>query len=140
MYNDTAESGVTSGDNRVLVVDDEECIVNIFSSIIKLAFSDVQVDIASNGRQAMECFRNQRHKLLLLDIHMPVMDGISLYSAIQECCDKEQTDMPDIIFCTGFAPPGRMKKILDANPDIGFLPKPVSPDDLVGAVKSRLLL
>ena len=46
--------------------------------------------------------------------------------------------MPAVVFCTGFAPPDKLRQVLDSHPDHGFLPKPVSPYELIEAVQPRL--
>ena len=124
--------------DRILIVDDEECIVYLFRTILTLSFSNIDVDVARNGMQAIESFRENRPDLLLLDLHMPVMDGFSAYSQIESLCATESWDMPSVVFCTGFAPPEKLSQVLASHPDHGFLPKPVSPDELLEAVEPRL--
>lgn len=123
---------------RVLVVDDEDCIVYLFRTILEMEFSDIEVDVAHNGQQAVESFRTNHHELVLMDLHMPVMDGFSAYSEINELCDSEECNMPPVIFCTGFAPSDRMKSVLDENPCNGYLPKPISAAELIGAIKTSM--
>lgn len=123
---------------KLLIVDDEYTIVSLFQTILQLVFSGVEIDIAENGLQAVESFRSKQHGILLMDLNMPVMDGFTAYNEIHQLCDSNNWDMPSVIFCTGFAPPDKMQKVLAENPKTEFLPKPISPDDLIGAVQSRL--
>ncbi len=125
---------------KVLIVDDEDCIVFLFRTILEMEFSDIVVDIACDGMQAVESFRSNHHELVLMDLHMPIMDGFSAYNEINQLCDSENLNMPPVIFCTGFAPSERMRKVLDDNPCNGYLPKPISADELVGAIKSSMKL
>lgn len=120
---------------KVLIVDDEECIVFLFRTILELEFNDIEVDIARNGLQAVESFQSKHHELVLMDLHMPIMDGFSAYNKIYEMCDSESRNMPPVIFCTGFAPSTRMKSVLEKNPSNGYLPKPISADELIDAIK-----
>ncbi len=123
---------------RVLIVDDEKCILDLFKTIVAMSFSDMEIDVAQDGLQAVEWFKKKHHELLLMDIHMPNMDGISAYHKIHQLCQDEMCDMPGVIFCTGFAPPDKMRRILAENSNNGFLPKPISPDALIGAIKTSM--
>ncbi len=125
---------------KILIVDDEECIVFLFRAILELEFNDIEVDIARNGLQAVESFRSNHQELVLMDLHMPIMDGFSAYNKISEMCDSESRNMPPVIFCTGFAPSSRMKSVLEKNPDNGYLPKPISADELIDAIKLSMKL
>ena len=140
LFVDLVAENISFSGKRVLIVDDEECIVFLFKSILKSVFSDIKIDIARNGLQAVESFRSTQHELVLMDLHMPIMDGFSAYNKINQLCDSESWNMPPVIFCTGFAPSERMRCILDENPCNGYLPKPISADELVGAIKSSMKL
>ena len=124
--------------DRILIVDDEECIVYLFRTILSSSFGDLEIDVARNGMQAVESFRANRPDMLLLDLHMPIMDGFSAYNAIESLCAREGWHLPSVVFCTGFAPPDKLSAVLQSHPGHGFLPKPVSPDELVGAIEPRL--
>ncbi len=58
---------------RVLVVDDDEDVADTTSSLLELSGHEVQV--AYNGRQAVEKARSFQPSLIILDITMPEMDG-----------------------------------------------------------------
>jgi CheY-like chemotaxis protein len=138
IFDDSVENISSFAGQKVLIVDDEDSIVLLFRSILEFAFNDIEVDIARNGMQAVESFRSKQHGLLLMDLHMPIMDGFSAYDKINQLCASESWNMPSVIFCTGFAPSDKMRKVLDDNPCNGYLPKPISPDDLIGAIKSSM--
>lgn len=61
---------------RVLVVDDEEGIRDLLSKTLALA--EYQVDTAGDGREAMSRLRAQTYDLLITDLKMPGMDGLTL--------------------------------------------------------------
>lgn len=71
---------------RILVVDDELPIrMWIAATIRKLSLSYVTaVDSAANGREALELFEREEYDLVLADIIMPVMDGMTLLKKIHE--------------------------------------------------------
>ena len=71
---------------RILVADDEESIRWVLSkSLTKQGF---QVDLASNGQEALVMSRNQSYDLAVLDIKMPGLSGLDLLSKFQEECPR----------------------------------------------------
>ena len=138
------DPGISSGVSdalpaeRVLIVDDEESIVFLFRAILDAALSSAAIDTAEDGAKAVDCFRARRHDVLLMDLHMPVMDGYSAFMEIEELCRGEKWEMPSVVFCTGFAPPDTLSRIIADDPRHCYLPKPVSPDTLIEAIRSRL--
>lgn len=67
---------------RVLVVDDEEDTCNNLSDI--LTDLGYQVDVAHEGKTALELVRQRPYDVALLDLRMPGMDGLTLYRAIKK--------------------------------------------------------
>lgn len=139
-----AEAGDNGGDgapcdrNRIMVVDDEKTILRLFQMILQTGMPDVTVDLAPNGAEAVKAFQAGHHAVLLMDLHMPVMDGYAAFTAIQEICDEKVWQMPSVVFCTGFAPPDPVREIVTGSQRHHLLSKPVSGDVLVEAIKSRL--
>ena len=73
----------------ILVVDDEENFREIFS--IKLNSLGFRVETAEDGRQAIQKAKNLKPDLILMDVRMPVMDGIEAATKL-----KEDTTTKDI--------------------------------------------
>jgi two-component system nitrogen regulation response regulator GlnG len=67
---------------RILVADDEESIRWVLSKA--LSKQGYQVDLATNGQQALEMSRQKDYDLAVLDIKMPGMSGLDLLNRIQE--------------------------------------------------------
>jgi two-component system, NtrC family, nitrogen regulation response regulator NtrX len=67
---------------KILVVDDERSIRNTLKDILE--FEKHQVELAENGKQAIELIQNQVFDLIFSDIKMPEMDGIELLGLLQE--------------------------------------------------------
>lgn len=84
------------GRSRVLVVDDESSIRELLQKTLALAEYDV--DIAPDGRAALERLRLGDYDLLIADLKMPGMDGLTL---IREA-KRLKTDLP-VIIITGFS-------------------------------------
>ncbi|NQU84832.1 MAG: sigma-54-dependent Fis family transcriptional regulator [Mariniphaga sp.] len=73
--------------SRILVVDDERSIRNTLKDILE--YEKYQVELAENGQQALEVFRNSDFDIVLCDIKMPGMDGF-------EVMEKLTTLNPDV--------------------------------------------
>ena len=71
-----------SADSRILIVDDEPDICELVKEILE--DEGYQVITAQNGEKARECFSTQDPDLVLLDIWMPDVDGISLLKEWQQ--------------------------------------------------------
>ena len=69
-------AGDVQGRARVLVVDDEETIRNLLSKTLALA--DYEVDVAADGRMAIDRMRIINYDLLITDLRMPGVDGLSV--------------------------------------------------------------
>ncbi|UBU13048.1 response regulator [Nonomuraea gerenzanensis] len=113
---------------RVVVADDQELVRAGFSMIL-----DAQPDIevvaeAGDGAQAIAAVREHRPDLLLLDIRMPVMDGIEAARAI--CAEGDCR----VLMLTTFDLDDYVYDALRAGAS-GFLLKDVRRDDLVHAVR-----
>ena len=65
----------------ILIVDDEEGIRNSLAAYLKL--EGYRVDSAANGKEALEKLRQSKFNVVLLDINMPVMDGLETLQAIK---------------------------------------------------------
>jgi two-component system response regulator ResD len=124
--------------NRILLVDDEPSIRRLFRLIISSNIPDCTVDQACNGAEALESFGKDHHSVLLMDLHMPIMDGQSAFQEIMRLCTEKNWETPAVVFCTGYAPPDSVMGFVQENSAHGLLIKPVGMDVLVDAVKSRL--
>jgi AmiR/NasT family two-component response regulator len=111
---------------KILVADDE--------SIIRLGLRTMltalghEVLLAANGRDALELVRNARPDLALLDLQMPLTDGLEAARAI-----ARKTPMP-IIVLTAYSRADLLEKAAQL-PIQGYLVKPVSERDLAAAIE-----
>lgn len=114
---------------RVLVVDDDQEIVRAIQ--IYLEKEDYEILTAYNGEQALQILEKEEVHLILLDLMMPVMDGMSALQRI-----RRERSIPVIIIS---AKAEDMDKIvgLDHGAD-DYVTKPFNPLELVARVKSQL--
>ena len=87
--------------------------------------------IANNGRQAVELFQQNTYALVLMDCHMPELDGFEATAKIRELeagSRRDQRSIP-VIALTADAMEGDRQKCLDAGMD-DYLSKPIRPGEL----------
>jgi CheY-like chemotaxis protein/HPt (histidine-containing phosphotransfer) domain-containing protein len=102
-----------------------------------LATSPVEIDIADNGKIALEKFKKNEYGLVLMDIQMPVMDGLTATRKIRKW-EKENTRPPTpILAMTAHALVGDTQKSLEAGCD-GHLAKPIKRKDFLETVGKYL--
>lgn len=125
-------------DKKILLADDDEAIRRIFKRILNHGVPNARVDEASNGREAIDAFRRERYNIIIMDLRMPVVDGQEAFLQIKELCESEKIDMPSVIFCTGYSPPGSVQKIVADDPSHALLLKPTTDVCILNAVEQRL--
>ncbi len=90
------------------------------------------VDVAGNGKEALEKLDTSRHRLILMDLHMPVMDG---YEATILCVSEERR-LP-IIALTASTPKEVESEAFAAGLN-DVVVKPFNPDDLYRVILQQL--
>jgi signal transduction histidine kinase/DNA-binding response OmpR family regulator len=113
---------------RVLIVDDSEINLQIAREILEDA--GLVVDVCSDGSQALEAVQAHAYAVVLMDMQMPVMDGLTATWRIRLL--PERAELP-ILAMTASA----MQADRDACMSAGmndFLPKPIHPDVLLAAL------
>jgi DNA-binding NtrC family response regulator len=115
---------------RILVVDDEEVIREACQRILRRAGHTV--DLASNGEHALKLIRRIHYDLALIDIKMPVLDGLGLMDIMR----REYEDIA-IVVMTGHGTSETAVQALKAGAT-DFLTKPFSPNELRQAVKGAI--
>ena len=117
------------GRSRVLVVDDESSIRELLQKTLALAEYDV--DTAPDGRAALERLRLYPYDLLIADLKMPGMDGLTV---IREA-KRYKADLP-VIIITGFSTESSAIEAVNLGV-AGYLTKPFRvPQVLAAAAKA----
>ncbi len=114
----------------VLVVDDDQDLAEMLGIVLNGA--GIEVDLVSNGDEAVDVFRNNQPDLVLLDIMLPGLDGISVCREIR----KESTRVP-IVMLTAKGDTHDIVKGLEAGAD-DYMVKPFKPSELVARIRTRL--
>ncbi len=114
---------------RVLVVDDEASIRDLLAKTLALA--EYEVDVAPDGRSALDRMRMYPYDLLIADLKMPGMDGLTV---IREA-KRYKTDLP-VIIITGFSTESSAIEAVNLGV-AGYLTKPFRvPQVLAAAAKA----
>jgi PAS domain S-box-containing protein len=109
---------------RVLVVEDDH--INQLVTGLMLKKIGVDYDIAENGEVAIGCIKNQVYDLVLMDIQMPVMDGLQATQAIRQL--EVYKSLPIIAMSAGVMLEEKQACTLAGMN--GFVPKPIHIEQL----------
>ncbi len=114
----------------VLIVDDNE----INRKLAKILFEHLGAapELAENGAKALDAYHRRAFDLILMDVHMPVMDGIEATSRIREL-EKTSLRHTPIIALTANALRGDRERFLSAGMD-EYLSKPINETALMSAL------
>lgn len=124
-------------EKRIMIVDDEEPIRDLFGRILADALPELELDFAENGQRGVDLFETQHHCVIVMDIAMPTMNGEVAFIETQRVCRERMWRMPAVIFCTGFAPPQAIRNLRMGDGHC-YVPKPVTSATLIQAVRERL--
>lgn len=113
---------------RILLVDDEEHIRLLFKE--ELEEEGYEIDLASNGFEALDKLRNQAFDLVVLDIKMPGMDGIQTLNEIKKI-DKDQ----HVILCSAY---GEFKQDFSSWVSDAYVVKSADTRELKETIKNIL--
>jgi len=122
-----------NGPKKVLIAEDSSVIQNLTKKI--LSIQNYDISSVKNGEQVLDALEAQPFDIILMDINMPVMDGIECTEKIRNLDDPEKSKIP-IIAITGNA----RNLSLEEYREIGindFLQKPLNFDQLVNLVKKH---
>jgi two-component system alkaline phosphatase synthesis response regulator PhoP len=118
--------------SKILLVDDEPDILEILEYNLKNA--GYKIYTAENGAEALEMALDKKPDLIIMDVMMPVMDGIEAVSKMRE---KKKLDDTIITFLTARGEDYSMLAGFDAGAD-DYITKPIKPKVLISKVSSLL--
>ncbi|MGW0809152.1 response regulator [Nonomuraea sp. NPDC002799] len=115
---------------RVLIVDDEELVRSGLRLILEAAGDIVIVGEARDGAEALSAVRRLRPEVVLMDVRMPVMDGLAAAARL-----PSSENAPKIIMLTTFDLDEYVHEALRLGA-VGFLLKDTPPRELAAAVRT----
>jgi len=128
------KSGVSLKDARILLVEDN--VINQKIVLLSLNKLVSRIDVASNGKQALDMFGLKQYDLILMDIMMPVMDGIVATQKIREIESTGDRHVP-IVAVTANALAGDRENCLAAGVD-DYIAKPFTTEMLIRKMRNWL--
>ena len=117
---------------KILIVEDNPDNMKLFVSV--LTISGYRVIQADSPHQVLDFVTTERPELILMDIQLPEMDGVTLMKQVRE---RVGDAGPAIVALTAHAMQGDAEKYLSAGFD-GYLSKPISVREFPGQVKGFL--
>jgi DNA-binding NarL/FixJ family response regulator len=119
---------------RVLIVDDQQLVRSGFRMILEAEDDVTVVGEAADGAQAVDLARRSSPDVVLMDVQMPVMDGLAATRAITGGTSGTSGATPAVVILTTFDRDDYVFEALRAGA-AGFLLKNAPPEQLVEAVR-----
>lgn len=119
---------------RVLLVDDNDLNQQVGREL--LISAGLAVDVADNGQVALDMLACSRYDIVLMDMQMPVMDGLTATRQLRQ--NPEWAHLP-VLAMTANAMSGDREQCLDAGMN-GHISKPIDPDALFAALLHWIVL
>ncbi|WP_320174275.1 response regulator [Maridesulfovibrio sp.] len=120
----TVDLDLTGQIPKILLVEDNELNQQVAKRMLE--GMGLEVDVAGNGRKALEALEAEAYNLVIMDIQMPEMDGLTAARIIRS--DERYGNLP-ILAMTAHAMPGDREKSLEAGMN-EHLTKPIEPEEL----------
>jgi CheY-like chemotaxis protein len=113
----------------VLLAEDNELNLKVTLAMLKrLGYG---ADIASNGIEVLRALEHRRYDLILMNVRMPLMDGIEATREIRRVFPNG----PKIVAITAYALPGMREKCIEAGMD-NYITKPVRVNELAEVLRN----
>jgi two-component system, cell cycle response regulator DivK len=117
---------------KILIIEDNE--QNLYLATFILEHQGYQVLSAQDGLQGIALAADETPHLILLDIHLPLMDGYAVAARLRTISHLAQTP---IVAVTSYAMSGDRERILASGCD-GYIEKPINPQTFVDEVAAYL--
>lgn len=114
---------------RVLVVEDDPILRDVYQTI--LATQPYICDIATNGQEALEKCRNNSYDLILLDLMMPVMNGVDFLESYEDI----EAMKSKIIILSSLSSGKELERARELGVHKSLVKSDVSPTQLVNTIR-----
>lgn len=118
--------------HKILIVDDSEKNLKLFKLII--ASMGHEIMTAGNGEEGIKKAKEELPDLILMDIQMPVMDGVSAVNVLS--ADEATKNIP-VIALTSYAMKGDRERFLQHG-FTDYISKPIDTDNFMDTIKKVL--
>lgn len=123
----TTRHNISPSKLNVLLAEDET--ISRIAASKQIQMANCKVTAVENGKQALEALSTGSYNLIMMDIQMPIMDGLEATQAIRDGQAGEEYRYIPIIAMTAYAMTGDREKFIHAGMD-DYLPKPIDKSDL----------
>ena len=120
---------------RLLCVEDNSTLRKMID--LMLATTGIDVDFATDGREAVEAYQVNEYDAVLMDMEMPVMSGIQAAREIRQVEGGHHLNYTPILFLSGNESRDQIDHSFEAGGD-GHLAKPFTSEALIGALNGVL--
>lgn len=122
---------------KILIIDDDSTIIYIYSTVLKTA--NFLIATASNGKEGLEKALSEKPDLILLDISMPLMDGLEMLEKLRQ--ENDYGKKVPVILLTNLSAGGKddiIEKVAKTRPMFYIVKSDFTPDKVVEKVKECL--
>lgn len=117
---------------QVLIVDDDEAMVDVLS--LRLTRQGFKTLSSNSGQKGLELARSERPSLILLDLRLPDVDGLTICQELVDDC--ETCDIP-VIIVSGMERPDIIRRCRAAGCEY-FVRKPYDPNALLVLIRQAI--
>lgn len=118
---------------KILLVEDEEILRDAFSLI--LSTLPYEADTAANGEAALKMCLTSEYDLILLDLMMPVMNGVEFLEAYTK---KAKTPKTKVIIMSNLSSSRLLENALEYNVHRTLLKSDIAPEELIALINEEL--
>lgn len=118
---------------RILLVEDTDVIISLIKDY--LTFKGYEVIVANNGREGISLAKEKQPDIILMDVMMPIMDGVEATKKIRA---EKKLRQPPIIALTALAMHGDRERCLEAGMT-DYMSKPVKLNELSEMIEKHIL-
>lgn len=119
---------------RILMVDDNSVNLAVLGKI--LSKWNIDTRSANNGQEALEFVQQEDFDIVLMDIQMPIMDGLTATSLIRDLPDSKYLDLP-IVALTASTLPEVVSRLYDVGMN-GYVFKPFKQEELYNKLQELI--
>lgn len=116
--------------HRVLVVDDDKVLQDSVRQALE--YHHFYVDVADNGKQALSAVQKEKYDLVVMDVNMPEMDGITALTEV-----KKHDPSIIVLILTAYSNVSDAVKVVKEGA-YNYLEKPITSENLVALIKRAL--
>lgn len=130
------ENNPSSSLPKILISDDSVDNLELLEIYLKTKY---QLDFSANGQEAIAHFSSGEYDLILMDVHMPVMDGLEATKHIRQIEKEKNLQPTTIIALTGGVTEKEIKECLSSGCS-SYFPKPIIKEQLLNEIEKALKL